>query len=306
MSLATKTAILLCFLSYLAGSPCYGKGLFQYVGLKANFPTVDFDVSQLEDETTVESEAEDTLGFLSRDPEIVGLFAKVGHFSLELTHNISDDTRTADYKNIDFSWHHKRISLRLMVSQIEDFFLNHGDGNIDLDTLEDEDLDHEGFFFQNAALDVSFGILSWGLHLSNTLDIAEYPKKTGGGLVAVVTGDWTFIDGPKPLIPNAIQGEFGSDGTIQSTQMMSANVQIGIVQGLALGPFFTGITAAIGPGIAYVDYDLDSQVISREVEALKLTIGMNLGLSTKSSSIEEDTYKCPVQVANMRSKISLL
>ena len=155
MAFFDKLLTFLFIFSFLVTPRANGKGLIQYVGIKANFPTVDFDVSQLEDETTVETEADNTLGYLSRDPEIVGLFAKVGHFSLELTHNISDDARTADYKNIDFSWHHKRISLRLMLSQIEDFFLNQGEGNIDLDTLEEEDLDHEGFFFQNAAFDVS-------------------------------------------------------------------------------------------------------------------------------------------------------
>ena len=39
---------------------------------------------------------------------------------------------------------------------------------------------------------------------------------------------------------------------------------------------------AIGPGIAYVDYDLEDRVISREVEALKMSLALNLGVSTKS------------------------
>ena len=269
-------------LAKLYSSNLEAKSLFQYIGVKANFPAVDFDVSQLEDETTAEVESQDTLGYISRDPEIIGLFAKVGHFSLELAHNISDDERTVDYKNLDLSWYHKRFSVRVMASQIEDFFLNQGEGNIDLDSLEEEEKNHEGFFFQNGAVDVSLGIVSWGLHLANTMDLAEYPKKTGGGLVGIVTGDWTFIDGPKPLIPTDLQNEFGSDGTILSTQMMSANFQLGLVQGIAIGPFYTGLSVAIGPGIAYVDYDLEDRVISREVEALKMSLALNLGVSTKS------------------------
>ena len=111
-------------LAKLYSSNLEAKSLFQYIGVKANFPAVDFDVSQLEDETTAEVESQDTLGYISRDPEIIGLFAKVGHFSLELAHNISDDERTVDYKNLDLSCYHKRFSVRVMASQIEDFFLN--------------------------------------------------------------------------------------------------------------------------------------------------------------------------------------
>ena len=64
--------------------------------------------------------------------------------------------------------------------------------------------------------------------------------------------------------------------------MMSANFQLGLVQGIAIGPFYTGLSVAIGPGIAYVDYDLEDRVISREVEALKMSLALNLGVSTKS------------------------
>ena len=280
---------LLIFMTMFWSTVSLAKGL-EYIGIRAQMPSLEFDIDSLDESQSASSDDSNRLDFVSKEPVILGFFASYYGLGLGFSKTLQDEEGASEYLDVDLSWYGDRVAFKLGLSRIEDFFVSEGYGDIDVDALSDDELENEGVYLENVALDITVTLIKFRLSLKEAFEAQTHPKKSGGGVISIFTADRTYFDGPSFIIPESIQSYFGGDGTLLEGTLQSINLQLGWGHSIVMGSIYVSILGAFGPGTATVEYDLEDSTVEDTVEASKTTIMGAIGYSSKGLflSLEAD------------------
>ena len=248
----------------------------RFAGIRLSRPTHELVISN-QGTNTKEGVPVSDLTYGTWDPVMAGAFVNFGHFTLGLSSALQVDgeeaTSTQEFRG---SYWHKYFGFTAGFAQQENFQIING---TNFDALENTDKFRTDMAYQSGTLQLTYVLVEFGLHLANALEPAEYPKRTGGGIVTSLSVDQMTIAATGPIIPGSQKSGFLDDGGFSEGKFISFNASVGYAQAIALGNFYVAGLFALGVGRANYTFEVDGEEIHQSAPSHKDILMLSGGYS---------------------------
>lgn len=248
----------------------------RFTGVRLSRPTHELVITNHGTDTN-ENQPLSDLTYGTWDPVMAGVFINFGHFTLGLSSALQDEgeeaTSTQEFRG---SYWHKHFGFTAGFAHQENFQIIDG---TNFDALENADKFRTDMAYQSGTVQLTYVLVEFGLHLANALEPAEYPKRTGGGIVTILSIDQMTIAATGPIIPGSQKSGFLDDGGFSEGKFISVNASVGYAQAIALGNFYMAGMFALGVGRANYTFEVDGEEIHQSTPSHKDILMLSAGYS---------------------------
>ena len=203
---------------------------------------------------------EHTLTYGIHDPILFGMFVNFGPFTVHLATAIESGRNATKTHETRGGYASKNFGAIFGAAHQSNFKIIKGTV---ADELQSHEKRNQGMAYQGYTAQFYGVLLDLGLDLSKTLELADYPKSYGSGLMGIITLDHVNIDASGPVIPENQRRYFRRDSGFSKGEFSSLNISLGWAHTHTFDEIYLSGLIAFGAGKSQLKYKNDAKTVKK-------------------------------------------